>query len=251
MGTVVGVDVRDPIEDAALAPVLDAFFAVLHEVDRRFSPYAADSEVSRFSRGELAESDASPDLGWILGACRELGRLSGGAFDAWGHRADGGFDPSGVVKGWAIEEAARHLEDAGLRHYAINAGGDVLAMGSPEPGSGVDPLPPWRVGIRHPLTPAAVAAVLVVRDRAVATSGLYERGDHIHDPRTGAAPDAFLSVTVVGPSLTWADAYATAAFAMGAAGPAWVHERLGYGALAIGADERVAWTPTIEPLLER
>ncbi len=91
--------------------------------------------------------------------------------------------------------------------------------------------------------------MLVVRDLAVATSGTYERGEHIRDPRTGRAPTGLLSVTVVGPSLTWADVYATTAFAMGEAGPAWVATHPGYGALAITADRRLVWTPVVEPLL--
>jgi thiamine biosynthesis lipoprotein len=256
MGTTVGVDVRDRISDEALAPLLDAFFAVLADIDRRFSPYRADSEVSRISRGELAEEDASPDLRWILGACEDLRRISGGTFDARGHRPDGGLDPSGIVKGWAIEEAAAVLEAAGLRDYAINAGGDVLAVGGPEPVVGPrdrasGALPPWRVGIQHPLDPGAIAAVLLVRDRAVATSGQYQRPGHLRDPRGGAVDGELLSLTVVGPSLTWADAYATAAYPMGLAGLGWVHDRLGYGALAIGTDLQVTWTPSVEPLLER
>lgn len=245
MGTMVGVDVRDPILDAELAPVLDAFFGDLREIDRRFSPYRPDSEVSRVSRGDLAVEDASDDLRWILGACEDLRRVSGGAFDARRHRGDGTLDPSGIVKGWAIEEAARRLEMAGLRAYAINAGGDVLAIGEPADGE------PWRVGIRHPSRRDAVAAVLLVRDLAVATSGTYERGAHIVDPRTGDAPRGLLSLTVLGPSLTWADAYATAAFAMGEAGLGWVHERAGYGALAITAEERLVWTPLVDPHLDR
>ncbi len=256
MGTTVGVDVRDRIPDLALAPILDAFFAVLTDIDRRFSPYRPDSEVSRISRGELAEEDASPDLRWILGACEDLRRISGGTFDARGHRPDGSLDPSGIVKGWAIEEGTAVLEAAGLRDYAINAGGDVLAAGGPEPGAGprdraIGAPTPWRVGIQHPLEPGSIAAVLLVRDRAVATSGQYQRPGHLRDPRGGNAPGELLSLTVVGPSLTWADAYATAAFPMGLAGLEWVHDRLGYGALAIGTDLRVTWTPAVEPLLER
>ena len=271
MGTAIGVDVRDTIAGDALRAVLDAFFAVLVDVDRRFSPFRPDSEVSRISRGEIDEADASQDLRWILGACEDLRRISGGTFDARGHRADGALDPSGIVKGWAIEVAARALEAAGLRHYAINAGGDVLAMGSPEPasagplpagrddtagdrpghGAATQGAPAWRVGIQHPLQDGAIAAVLLVTNRAVATSGQYERAAHIRDPRSGAVPDTLLSLTVVGPSLTWADAYATAAFPMGLDGLAWVHDRAGYGALAITRDERVIWTPVIDPLLER
>jgi len=107
----------------------------------------------------------------------------------------------------------------------------------------------WRVGIRHPAIRGGLAAVLEVSDRAVATSGLYERGDHITDPRTGVAPESLRSVSVIGPSLAMADAYATAAFVIGPKGLAWVESHPGYGALAVTATDRLVWTPTISPFL--
>ena len=174
MGTTVSVAVRAP-----LVPddVLDRFFDQLRAVDAQFSPYRADSEVSRLGRGEIAEAEASPDLRHVLSACDHLALVTDGAFDARRHRPDGRPDPSGYVKGWAIEEAAWILDSAGARNYWVNAGGDIVARGEAAPGQ------PWRVGIRHPDRPDRVAAVLAVSDRAVATSGSYERGDHIRDPR--------------------------------------------------------------------
>ena len=240
MGTVISIDVRDP---GIPESVLDAMLARLEQIEARFSTYRPDSEISRIGRGELAEADASPEVRFVLGMCDDLHRTTGGWFDARGHRADGLLDPSGLVKGWAVEEAALLLDDAGARNYACNCGGDVIARGEPEPGR------PWRVGIRHPDHVDAIARVLAVRDLAVATSGTYERGEHIRDPRTGGAPTGLHSVTVVGPSLTWADAYATTAFAMGVSGPEWVATHPGYGALAITTDRRLAWTPSVEPFL--
>ena len=197
--------------------------------------------MSRLIRGELDEETCAPDLRAILGLCEDLRRTSGGAFDIRRHRADGRPDPTGLVKGWAIEEASLVLDAAGAADYTINAGGDIVARGEPEPGRA------WRVGIRHPRLADRVAAVLAVRDLAVATSGGYERGDHIVDPRTGRPPRDLLSFTVVGPSLTYADAYATIGFVLGLDGPAWVHGHPGYGAYAITADERVVWTPGRRP----
>jgi thiamine biosynthesis lipoprotein len=244
MGTVVSVDVREPdLPVATVEPAVAAFFGELAVLEARFSPWRTDSAISRFGRGELAHEDAPPDVRWVLGACEHLRATTAGAFDA---RATGGpfpFDPSGLVKGWAVEEASRHLVEAGIRNYSVNAGGDILARGAPEPGR------PWRVGIRHPERSDCLAAVLEVGAGAVATSGLYERGDHIRDVRSGQAPRELRSLTVVGPELTWADAYATSAFAMGMRGLEWVHARAGYGALAITADDRLVWTPTIASIL--
>jgi thiamine biosynthesis lipoprotein len=231
MGTAVGVDVRDPgVPERAL----DAFFAWLRVVDARFSTYRADSEISRVGRGELSAGAAHPDVGEVLAVCEEVRGCSGGRFSA--HRPGGGLDPSAVVKGWSVERGARLLEDAGARNLCINAGGDVLARGEPEAGR------PWRVGIRHPEIADRVAAVLGVRDLAVATSGAYERGAHILDPRTGQPARGLLSLTVVGPSLTLADAYSTAAFVMGGDGASWIAGIPGYEAYAVTSDRRAVWT---------
>jgi thiamine biosynthesis lipoprotein len=242
MGTVVSVEIRDP----GMAPsVLDAVFDHLHDIDARFSPYRADSEVSRLARGELAESDASLDLRQVLSACDHLASVTNGAFDARHHRPDGTIDPSGFVKGWALEEAAWLIDSAGGRNYWINGGGDIVARGEASPGV------PWRVGIRHPDQADRVAAVLAVSDRAVATSGTYERGQHIADPRSDAAPTGLRSVTVVGPSLAFTDAYATAVYVMGRAGLDWLDAQPGYAALAITDDDRVTWAPGMERYLVR
>jgi thiamine biosynthesis lipoprotein len=213
---------------------IDEAFASLRRADMRFSTYRSESEVSRLGRGELTLDACSLELRRVLALAEQLRFDSGGHFDVNGHRADGALDPSGVVKGWAAEEAAWILDAAGARNYAINAGGDVLVRGEPAPGE------PWRIGIRHPMRFDAIAHVVELRGGAVATSGAYERGEHISNPLTAAAPRDWLSVTVVGPSLTFADAYATAAFAMGSGGLAWVSGHAGYRAYGIRADE-VRW----------
>jgi FAD:protein FMN transferase len=247
MGTVVGVDVRDPVTMAAATPALDQFFESLRDIDRRFSPWRPDSEISRISDGRLSEADAAPDVRWVLAACDHLTAGSGGAFDARSHRDDRRLDPSGFVKGWSVEEASWHLTDAGLHDFSINAGGDVVVHGQPEPGSAAGL--GWRVGIRDPDRIDAVSAILEVSDLAVATSGLYERGDHIHDPRTSIAPRTYRSVTVVGPSLAWADAYATAGLVMGRDALGWIASHPGYGALAISPEGELLWTDVVDPLL--
>ena len=239
MGTAIGFDVRD----TSVPPrALDEAFEYLRDVDLRFSTYKSESEVSRLSRGEILETDASPELREVLHLCERLRRESLGYFDIRAHRTDGGLDPSGLVKGWSLEKAGRILEDAGAHNFCINGGGDIVARGEAAPQQA------WRVGIRHPLIADKLAAVLAVTDAAVATSGAYERGEHVRDPFTGRAPSGVLSVTIVGPSLTFADAYATAAFAMGPTGLAWVASRPGYEGCAVttdpdGSNPRLAWTP--------
>ena len=245
MGTTVSIDVEPPLVSTA---TLDEVFGQLHDIDARFSPYKPDSEISRLMRGELREDEASLDVRHVLAACDHLAIVTGGAFDARRHRPDGRLDPSGFVKGWAIEEAAWLIDSAGGRNYWINAGGDIVARGMAAPGR------PWRVGIRHPDRPDRVAAVLAVTDRAVATSGAYERGEHIKDGRTGIAPAGLRSVTVVGPGLAFTDAYATALYAMGLDGLGWLTghpDRARYAAYAITDDGRAVWTEGMDRYLVR
>lgn len=242
MGTAITIDVRDPDVPAA---AVDEAFGRLAAIEARFSTYRPDSEVSRYGRGEIDDLDISAELRTVLQMCEEVRITSGGVFDIRRHRPDGVVDPTGLVKGWSVEAAATVLIASGARNFAIDAGGDLLARGEPESGRR------WRVGIQHPLRRDRVAAVLEVRDLAVATSGAYERGDHVIDARTGTAPTDVLSVTVAGPSLAFADAYATAAFAMGADGIRWMASVPDYAGCAITTDDRLVWTESFEPLLVR
>jgi FAD:protein FMN transferase len=229
MGMPVGIEVAGP-DGVDVEPA----FAWLREVDAVFSTYREDSEISRLDRGELTVAECRPEVDEVLTRCLALERATGGFFSV---RPNGRLDPSGLVKGWAVARAAERLAAAGAESFCINAGGDVIARGRPEPGRR------WRVGIRHPLELDKVAAVVAVEDLAVATSGEYERGAHIVDPHTGRPPAGLLSVTIVGPDLADADAYATAAFAMGDAGPAWTAGLDGYEALCITTDRQALTTP--------
>ncbi|MBB4685474.1 FAD:protein FMN transferase [Amycolatopsis jiangsuensis] len=204
-------------------------------MDARFSPYRADSEVSRYGRGQLAAKNLSEDLDEVLSLCAYYEDISGGAFTAQppGHA----LDPCAVVKGWAVQRAADRLHAAGARTFYLNAGGDVVTSGEPEPGR------PWRVGIRHPEQPQAVCAALVSRDSAVATSAAYERGAHILDGRTGQPAVGLLLVTVVADDLTHADALATATFALGADGITWAAGQPGIEVLIIDENRRVHRSP--------
>jgi thiamine biosynthesis lipoprotein len=229
MGMPIVVDVRDAeVDEADLDPV----FAWFRWVDAVFSTYKDDSEVSRINRGELALADADPAVHTVFGICEELRAVTDGFFDARATSPEF-LDPSGLVKGWSVDRAAAILDAAGVRSYAVNAGGDMWLRG------GV-----WRVGIQHPLERGAVAKVIEATDLAVATSGAYARGDHVLDPHTRRPPMGVLSVTITGPDLATADAYATAAFAMGAdRAPHWTARLRGYEAMTILADGRVLSTP--------
>jgi FAD:protein FMN transferase len=231
MGMPIVVDVRDVDDAAALDPLFEWFVYV----DETFSTYIGGSQISRIDRGELALEDADEDVRAILTRCEELRIETKGFFDA---RAAGtGLDPSGLVKGWSVDQAAAIADELGWRNYAINAGGDMRLRG------GALPAPVWRVGIQHPTQRDRIVAVVGGDDLAVATSGAYARGEHVIDPHTGRPPAGVLSVTITGPDLATADAYATAAFAMGVAGPAWTARLRGYEAMTLLADGRSLRTP--------
>ncbi|MFD7433228.1 FAD:protein FMN transferase [Streptomyces sp. NPDC059861] len=209
--------------------LVDAVYAWLREVDDRFSPFKADSEVSRLDRGEIRPGEVSADLDEVLGVCERYRVATGGAFDARLPRR--GLDPCAVVKGWSVQRAAELLTAAGVRRFCLNAGGDVVVAGGP-----------WRVGVRHPEHADQVCAVLELTEGAVATSARYERGEHIVDGRTGRPATGLLSVTVVAPTLTEADTAATAAFAMGPEGVTWAAAREGCEVYAVDAARRVRRT---------
>ena len=230
MGLPMSVDVRQA-DGPAVREALDAAFAVLHEADARFSTYRPNSELRRLERGEVSDEAVSADMREVLEIAARAHEESGGVFDVC--TPEGRLDTNGVVKGWAAQRAADVLVAAGLRDFCLNAGGDVVTHGEPEPGR------VWDVAVRHPDDPQAVLAVLSVGDGAVATSGTYERGAHVWDGRSGSRELPLVAATVVAVNLTVADVLATTVLAMGEDGPAWA---VGHGAatvIAVTADRRV------------
>jgi FAD:protein FMN transferase len=241
MGTAISLELGGDLAYPKLSLLADEVFGWLRLVDDRFSTYRAGSEVCRLDRGELRIEDCSADVRRVLDRCAWLWRETDGYFDAY---ATGRLDPSGYVKGWAVQVASDRLLGAGLADHCLNAGGDIRVRGHPEPGQ------PWRIGIRHPWQPTAVCWVVTGTDLAIATSGTYERGTHVVDPHRGAPATALRSVTVVGSDLGTADAYATAALAMGLPGLDWLARLDGYDSCAVTEDGRAyrsAGLPALPP----
>lgn len=175
-------------------------------------------------RGELRLADAHPDVRTVLELCAEVQASTEGCFSALVGRT---LDPTGLVKGWAVERASVLLRAHGSPNHAVNGGGDVQLAGESAPGR------PWRVGITDPQDPSRVLTTVTGRDFAVATSGTGERGSHPRDPFTGRVVEGQAAATVTGPSLTYADAYATAAVVMGPRATAWARKVSGYETLHV------------------
>jgi thiamine biosynthesis lipoprotein len=228
MGTVFSLDIRDPGNwDHAVQDVV----SWLHHVDRVFSTYRPDSDISRIRRRELRVADAHADVALVLDLCAAVQTGTGSCFTAMPDRI---LDPTGLVKGWAIERASDLLRRHGSPNHAVNGGGDLQVAGGSAPGR------PWRVAVADPHERSRVLTVVTGRDLAVATSGTSERGSHIVDPSTGRAARGYASATVAGPALTYADAYATAAFVMGAQALRWAGTVPDYETLLVAEDGAIS-----------
>jgi thiamine biosynthesis lipoprotein len=224
MGTVFTIDIRDAGQwDDAIGAVV----GWLHRVDALFSTYRQTSDISRIRRGHLRVVDADPHVAEVVDLCARLQAETGGYFTAFW---DGRLDPTGLVKGWAIERASALLHAGGSHNHAVNGGGDMQLAGEAAPGK------PWRVGISDPRDATRLVAIVQGHDFAIATSGVAERGKHIVAPRTATPADGLASVTVLGRSLTRVDAYATAAFAMGGNALPWLEAQPGHEGLVVSSD---------------
>ena len=239
MGMPVSVSVADMM---ATDDDLEAAFNRFIEADLRFSPFRPDSELSRLNRAEISPNECSGQLLDIL-ALAETTRIdSGGYFDI--RRPDGKLDPCGIVKGWAIREAASELTRRGMHDFFVDAGGDIQAHG--KNGNGQE----WRVGIRNPFNADEVVKVLIPRGAGVATSGNYLRGAHIYNPHApDETPSGVASLTVIGPDILEADRFATAAFAMGEAGIGFIERVQGLEGYQIDAQGMACMTSGLERYL--
>jgi thiamine biosynthesis lipoprotein len=242
MGMPVTIDVRDDLGDAGRRAI-DDVVAWLHDVNRAWSTHRDDSVITRFARGEVTVEQLPEEMHEVLDHCELLSVETNGAFDIHVPAPNGTrLETSGYVKGWAIQRAAELLEARGARNFCVNAGGDLVVRGVPEPDAGVRG--GWRIGIRHPDDPTKLARVLELSGTwAVATSGTYERGAHIIDPRDGTPADSIRSVTVIGSDLTLVDVYATALFVMGVEGLTWLSKRAGFDAYVITKEGECIFTP--------
>ena len=235
MGTVASIHIHGDVDPALADHATSAAFAELQRLEAMFTTFRKTSEISRVEAGSLSLLDCSAEVIDVLDGCTWLEHASGGAFCI---RREGRLDPAGFVKGWAAERAANCLRDHGLSDWYLAVGGDLVVSGSPHGEGG-----PWTIAIANPLRPGGVITAVSVTSGAVATSGTAERGAHLRHA-DGSAANAFASVTVLGPSLTWADAFATTAFVMGDDGLDWVARFDGYRAFAVTLDGRLLNTTT-------
>ena len=181
---------------------MEKVFDYFRSINAKYSPFKENSEVGKLNRGEKV----SKEMAEILEMAEELKEQTGGYFDI--KKPDGKIDPSGIVKGWAIKNAADILRHLGYKRFHVDAGGDAEIVGRN-----------WKWGIRNPFNVTEIVKVLKLNNCGIATSGTYERGQHIYDPvAKKAGITDIISMTVIGPNVFEADKFSTPAFAMGRAG---------------------------------
>jgi thiamine biosynthesis lipoprotein len=232
MGMPITLEVVDP---AATPPLLNELYAYLEYVDEKFSTYKETSEISMINRRELAVEESSLDMRTVFELAEEMKGLTHGYFDI---QRGGSYDPSGLVKGWAVSNAAGQLRERGFENFYVEAGGDFQALGRNSRGER------WRVGIRNPFNPREIVKVLAISGCGVATSGTYIRGQHIYNPHAPNLPITdIVSLTVIGPDVYDADCLATAAFAMGRDGIGFIAGQPGFEGYSIDAARQATYTP--------
>jgi FAD:protein FMN transferase len=235
MGMPITIEIVEP---TATDDNLEQVFASFLAVDTIFSTYKESSEISRINRGELTPEQYSAEMQAILAFSEQTREETQGYFDIW---QNGVCDPSGIVKGWAIQNAAQLLREQGFRHFYIDAGGDIQVAGYNKDGK------PWRVGIRNPFKHSEHVKVLALTDQGVATSGTAIRGQHIYNPHNPSEPLLdIVSLTVIGQNIYEADRFATAAFAMGREGIRFIEKQAGFEGYMIDAQARATFTTGFE-----
>lgn len=230
MGMPVSVEVVDPRVTSA---DLDAVYNYFTYVDEKFSTYKDTSEISAINRGELTPDRTSADMRTIFALAEQTREATNGYFDIL---HDGLYDPSGIVKGWAIYHAAELLHRKDFKNFYVDAGGDVEAAGKNDQAAA------WRVGIRNPFDTNEIVKVVGISNCGIATSGTYIRGQHIYNPYKAAPLTDIMSITVIGPNVYEADRYATAAFAMGRDGIAFIENLTGFEGYMIDQNKQATFT---------
>lgn len=234
MGMPITIEV---VDSTVTQDELDKVFAYFVSVDDTFSTYKATSEISKINRGELLATHYSENMKAILALSEQTKKDTHGYFDI---QHDGMYDPSGIVKGWAIQIASNMLKAGGFRNFYIDAGGDIQVCGNKDGN-------PWRIGIRNPFNRAEHVKVLSLTDRGIATSGTAIRGQHIYDPYNRDSPLLdIVSLTIIGPNIYEADRFATAAFAMGKKGIQFIEQLAGFEGYMINVQARATFTSGFE-----
>lgn len=192
------------IDSSVTEKIFEEIFNYFTYVDNTFSPFKKDSELTKINQGRLQKNDWSQDMKTVFKLCEQTRNETLGYFNIEKNRE---FDPLGLVKGWAINNAANILKTRGFKNYYVEAGGDIQVAGKNKENN------LWRIGIQNPFNLKQNIKIIALDNQGIATSGTYLRGQHIRK-----TIDDIVSLTVIGPNIYEADRFVTAAFAMGKKG---------------------------------
>ena len=232
--TIMGMPVTINVTDKnAVDEAINEVFSYFHYIDKKFSTYKTDSEISLINRGELPKENRSLEMRKILRLCEETKKETHGYFDI---NIKGIIDPSGLVKGYAIFEGTKILKRKGYKNFYVEIAGDIQAEGLNEEGK------KWKVGIQNPFNLKEIIKIINLTNKGVATSGTYLRGKHINNPKKNAEADEIISITVIGPNVYEADRFATAAFAMGKKGINFIEGLKGFEGYMVKKDKSAVST---------
>ncbi|MCR4329664.1 MAG: FAD:protein FMN transferase [Candidatus Roizmanbacteria bacterium] len=230
--------VDESVDKKAFQSVFDYF----KHVDTLFNTFNASSEISRINRGEIQEEKWSQEVKEVIKLCEQTKQNTRGYFN---HRKGTYIDPLGIVKGWAMQQAADSLIKKGYKNFYIDAGGDIQTQGRTDSGD------LWSVGIRNPFNCAENVKILSLTDCGIATSGTYIRGNHIYNPLDDSTIFDIVSLTVIGPNVYEADRYATAAFAMGKRGIYFIEQLSEFEAYVVDSKKNATYTSGFEQYVKK
>jgi thiamine biosynthesis lipoprotein len=232
--------VLEIVGSAADETIFEDIFSYFTEIDARFSTYKVESEIQCINRGEISEEQYSEDMRTVLALAEETSLQTMGSFSI--HTPAGTIDPSGIVKGWSIQQAALKLRKRGVENFYLEIAGDIQSSGMNSEGG------EWSVGVRNPFVHEEIIKVLYPKGKGIATSGTAARGDHLYDPHApeGRVHTPYVSLTIIGPDVCEADRFATAAFVMGERGLFFIENLPGFEAYAVHTDHTARMTSGFE-----
>lgn len=230
MGMPVVVEI---IDDTVSQKALDEVFNYFTLIDERFSTYKTTSEITLWNEGKIIDAQLSDDTKKVLELSLETKEQTDGFFDIF---FNGKCDPSGLVKGFAIHNAADILRKNGFKNFYVEIGGDIEVEGRNDKNE------KWSIGIRNPFNREEIIKVVYLSGCGIATSGTSIRGSHIYNPKMKKPAEEIVSLTVIGPNIYEADRFATAAFAMGEKGIEFIEGLPGFEGYMISHEGLATYT---------
>jgi thiamine biosynthesis lipoprotein len=218
MGMTITVEI---VDSPAVKTSIDKVFSYFENVENKFSVFKTTSEITLINNCKIKENQWSKEMKLVFALAEKTKKETNGYFNIV--VPDGKFNPSGLVKGWAIYNASKLLLAQGFKNFYVDAGGDIQVHGKNEQNQY------WSVGIKNPFNQEQIVKVLYLKNQGIATSGTYLRGQHIYDPHARSKPlTEIVSISAIGPNVYEADRFATAAFAMGEKGIRFIENLKGF-----------------------